>query len=463
MMARSRISELRLDRSLLRPGMRLGVAVSGGADSVALLLALNEVRGELGLTLHVVHLHHGLRGPEADGDLDFVRDLAAQFDLPFHTARVDTPAEAAARPGKPTETIEEAARRLRYRWFRDLLLEVPLNAIATAHTLDDQAETVLAKILRGAWTEGLSGVHPTVQHPEGLILRPFLAVSRSEIESYLRSMSQSWREDSSNRHLAYTRNRIRHEVLPLLDPWNPRLREHLAQMAELARDEEAWWSLEIARIASGLIVPGRPVRGGGRAAAEGIALDVSRLAKSHAALQRRILRYAAGQLGLSPDFRSTESMRQLVLNGRAGQKYELAHGLRVERSHRELRLSVQPPGTGSAGDAGVPAVEVPVPGEVEAPDYGFRIRVEADPPPQMPMLATLRVWKPGDRVTLEHSGGPRKVKEVLERLKVAGEARTSWPVLELSGRIIWMQGVSVQSESGIRVKANSLEAKDGPA
>ncbi len=141
-----------------------------------------------------------------------------------------------------------------------------VDAVATAHTLDDQAETVLAKFLRGAWTEGLSGIHPVLEFPEGRILRPLLDTTRAEIETFLRARGQSWREDSSNRHLTFTRNRIRHELLPLLENWNPRLREHLAQMAELARDEEAWWQAELERLAPQILLHGRPVRGGGRAA-----------------------------------------------------------------------------------------------------------------------------------------------------------------------------------------------------
>ena len=130
-----------------------------------------------------------------------------------------------------------------------------VDAVATAHTLDDQAETVLAKFLRGAWTEGLAGIHPVLEFPEGRILRPLLATTRAEVEAYLGELGQDWREDSSNRHLTFTRNRIRHELLPLLESWNPRLREHLAQMAELARDEEAWWQAELARLAPQLILP----------------------------------------------------------------------------------------------------------------------------------------------------------------------------------------------------------------
>ncbi|MGH9562690.1 MAG: tRNA lysidine(34) synthetase TilS, partial [Terracidiphilus sp.] len=226
---------LPLETSLLMPGMRVAVALSGGADSVALLRALAARREELGLVLHAAHLHHGLRGAEADGDLEFCRELAAKLAIPFHEARVDVAGEARAdaKSGKLAETIEEAARRLRYAWFRQLLTEIPLHAVVTAHTLDDQAETVLAKFLRGAWTEGLSGIHPKLETAgAGLILRPMLGLKRAEIEAYLRALGQEWREDSSNRHLTFTRNRIRHELLPLLEGWNPRLREHLAQMAE---------------------------------------------------------------------------------------------------------------------------------------------------------------------------------------------------------------------------------------
>ncbi len=140
--------------------MRLAVALSGGADSVALLRILAARSGELGLVLHAAHLHHGLRGAEADGDLEFCRELDGEAGLPFHEARVDTTRETQAelKSGKAAETIEEAARRLRYQWFRKLMASDEVDAIATAHTLDDQAETVLAKFLRGAWTEGLAGI-----------------------------------------------------------------------------------------------------------------------------------------------------------------------------------------------------------------------------------------------------------------------------------------------------------------
>jgi tRNA(Ile)-lysidine synthase len=450
---------LPIDAKLLRPGLRVAVGLSGGADSVALLRALAERSRELGLVLHAAHLHHGLRGEEADADLAFARSLAADLGLPFHEARVDTEAEAKANAAsaKPAETIEEAARRLRYGWFRQLMASGEVEAVATAHTRDDQAETVLAKFLRGAWTEGLSGIHPVVEFPEGRILRPLLSTTRAEVEAYLAALGQNWREDSSNRHLTFTRNRIRHELLPLLEGWNPRLREHLAQMAQLALDEEAWWQAELARLGPQLLLPGKPVRGGGREAADGLALDVTRLAALAPALQRRLLRYAAEQLGAAVDFPSTEALRTMALAGRAGQKLELAQGLRAERTHRELRLAVLPVAkAGTAAAESAPEYTVAIPGEILAPAFGLRLRIEATGTHEG-QTATLRNWKPGDRVRLRHSSGPSKVKEVLERLRVTGSSRAFWPVLELDGRIAWMRGVEVEPEPGIRIEATSLE------
>ena len=504
-------SALTIETSLLKPGLRLAVGLSGGADSVALLRVLAERSRELGLVLHAAHLHHGLRGAEADADREFCRELAQSLEVPFHESQVDTGEAALADPGtgKAAETIEEAARRLRYGWFRELMASGVVDAVATAHTRDDQAETVLAKFLRGAWTEGLSGIHPVVQFIEGRILRPLLGASRAEIEAYLGRLGQGWREDSSNRHLSFTRNRIRHELLPVLENWNPRLREHLVQMAELARDEEAWWRAELERLGPKLILPGRPVRGGGRAAGDGLAIEVARLEELPAAVQRRVLRYAAGKLGAAPDFDSTEALRELALAGRAGKKCELAQGLRGERTHRELRLTV---GVGVDRSVAVAAAAytVEIPGEIVAQEWGIRVRIalpaqreddekhtagakalsyfdgfsarlkscpvtkqDAERVFPQPVEschdkagasetssvsgAVLRAWKAGDRVRLRHSGGPRKVKEVLERLRVYGSARARWPVVELNGRIVWMQGVELEPEPGVVVSVSPLD------
>lgn len=467
--ARKAAASLALDTSMFKPGMRVAVGLSGGADSVALLCALSERSRELGLVIHAAHLHHGLRGEEAGGDLEFCRDLTARLDIPFHEARVDTAAEARANPGtgKPQESIEEAARRLRYAWFQQLSSKEQLHAVATAHTLDDQAETVLAKFLRGAWTEGLAGIHPRLESAEGVIIRPLLKTTRAEIEAYLKAIGQPWREDTSNRQLSFTRNRIRHELLPQLESWNPQLRTHLANMATLARDEEAWWQAELDRLAPQLILRGRPVRGGGRATSEDVALDCTRLAALAPALQRRLLRRAAAELGAEPDFAATESLLNLALRGHASQRIELANGITAERTPRELRFSLgagpksknaETPSRGKSTEPPQTPLETPIPGQIDSPAFGLTLKIDfaGVKTSSQPVTATLRNWRPGDRVRLRYSSGPRKVKEVLEYLRVTGSDRVLWPVLEFDGRLIWMQGVELEPEPGLILTVRPL-------
>jgi tRNA(Ile)-lysidine synthase len=449
--------------------MRVAVGLSGGADSVSLLRALAARSAELGLVVHAAHLHHGLRGAEADDDLVFCRNLTTKLGVHLHEACVDTAASAEPDPksGKPRETIEEAARRLRYSWFRQLLSKEQLHVVATAHTLDDQAETVLAKFLRGAWTQGLAGISPVLHFPEGRILRPLLAVSRADIETYLSELGQVWREDTSNRHLTFTRNRIRHELLPLLEGWNPRLREHLVQMSDLAREEESWWQAELARLAPQMLLPGRSARGGGRSAgsgpAGGLGIEVTRLAALAPAMQRRLLRHAAEQFGIRLEFAATEALRSFALSGRAGQRLSFPEGLRAERTVRELRLSIGPSVADGAAAAGaIPEYTTEIPGKIVAPAFGLHLEIRVSGSADgnhehrgswTGSEATLRNWRPGDRVRLRHSSAPRKVKEVLERLRVTGTERALWPVLEVSGSIVWMRGADLEGAPGLVVRA----------
>lgn len=328
---------LPLNRALLKPGMRLAVAVSGGADSVALLRVLADAAPEIGLVLSVAHLHHGIRGAEADTDAEFVTALAGQLGLPLHRRDVDAPSVARAN----RETLEEAARNLRYAWFGELLASGAVDAVATAHTLDDQAETVLHKLLRGAWTEGLSGIHPVLKQPRGAILRPFLEVRRTDIEAWLSAMGQAWREDATNADITFTRNRIRHELLPALEEWNPQIRRTLANLATLSREEESYWQEELARNLPRLLLPGKPVRGGGRAASAHsgeatLALEIERLPASPAA-RRRILRAMAREMGVSLNFEQTDRLLAMCASNGA-RRQTLTATLRAERSARELRL-----------------------------------------------------------------------------------------------------------------------------
>ncbi len=368
-------------RNLLRPGDRICVAVSGGADSVALFRALHAansaVRDALGVGLSVAHVHHGIRGEEADEDFEFVRQICARLEIPLHVHRADVPALAES----TREGLEETARNVRYGFFRDLLQTGEADAVLTAHTLDDQAETVMMKLLRGAWTEGLSAIHPVVEVPgvlgkhPGRILRPLLATSRAEVLAYLQAIHQPWREDPSNADWSFTRNRVRHQLMPILRDLNPSAAENLAHVAELAREDEARWQGEVGRLLPQILLPGKPVRGGGRAVGTApgdaeVSIELDRLRSMDPALRRRILRAAAREIGTRLSFDDTSRLLELagfsplaqVGSGlgsgggsglgsggsvrlpdrqpgtRPGAVLHLPDGLRAERSLREIRL-----------------------------------------------------------------------------------------------------------------------------
>jgi tRNA(Ile)-lysidine synthase len=235
-----RISELgvRLQQHLREKrwagaGQRVGVAVSGGADSVGLLFLLLELRAKLGIVLSVVHFNHKLRGRASEADEKFVAKLAARFDLPFYVEREDI----AAKSKRERRNLEDAARRGRYAFFSRLVAEGRVDRIAVAHTADDQAETVLAHILRGTGLAGLGGIHPEV----GCVFRPLLRFRRDELRGYLKARRQDWKEDATNRDTKRMRARIRLKLMPLLEKnFQPAVVEHLCQLGDLAREDEAW-------------------------------------------------------------------------------------------------------------------------------------------------------------------------------------------------------------------------------
>jgi tRNA(Ile)-lysidine synthase len=454
----------RIDRQELHAGMQVAVAVSGGADSVGLLRTLVLCAREIGLVLSVAHVHHGIRGAAADEDARFVAEMAARLELPFLLHRADTPARAR----NHGETLEEAGRQDRYAWFRDLLAQGKVNAVVTAHTLDDQAETVLHRLLRGAWTEGLGGIHPVIACPGGRIVRPFLETRHTEIVVWLRSIGQPWREDASNDDRSFTRNRIRHELLPQLAQYNPRIEEQLARVAAMARDEEAWWEAEVRRLLPSLVLPGRPVRGGGRAVSthpdEGsVGIELERLRELAPAVGRRILRAAAQELGCELNFEATDRLMNLS-DPAAPRRLQLTAEVRAERTPRELRLVRE----GSSSRQGAPppeSVELPIPGEAAGLGVRLRAMARGSEPTAHLAPARLRGPQPGDRVRMRHSRNARPLKEVFERMQVESERRRNWPLLEWGGRIVWMQGVDVDPETDLpfEIEAVGEELKvEGP-
>jgi tRNA(Ile)-lysidine synthase len=425
-------------KALLRAGDRLGIAVSGGADSVALLRAMHELRSELGTVLKVLHFNHKIRGADSDEDERFVRSLAEQFDLEFLESSANT--QQHAREHK--HSLETAARTVRYNFFRELVQAGTVNKIATAHTLDDQAETLLLRLVRGTGLKGLRGVHD--QTAEGII-RPMLAIRRAEVEEYLRSLGQPWREDSTNRELHHTRNRIRHELLPLLSrDYNPNIADTLARTAEVAAADEAYLSAETAKLIPLVLLPGKPTRGGGRAVTdESLAFDAPKLLAQPLAIRRRLLRAAAERLGLSLELHQVEG----ALSLKPGGKLVISPQWRISRSARELRF--EPP----AREGVSYEYPLPIGGEAAIPEMSIVVRARLIPLDTADARGTLdaqnlsssallvvRNWRAGDQFQQAYASRSRKIKELLEEIKPPAELRSMWPVVEADGAIIWVRG-----------------------
>ena len=467
------------EHDLLRPGERVAIAVSGGADSVALLRLLLELREELGIVLAVAHVNHQLRGADAERDAEFVAELAERHGVEFHLAVRDVGAYAV----EHKLSLEAAGRRVRYDFFRALVDEGKADKVATAHTLDDQAETVLLKLLRGSWLRGLAGIHPRLRAEDGRVwvVRPLLGTSRRELEAYLDRVGQPWREDLSNQDRRFRRNRVR-QLLPLLEAeHNPEIRAALAQTAELARAEESYWAEKIAGIAPELISHSAPT-GEIAARAEGIGtesvtVDSELLGRQPLALQRRLLRFAGEQVGLKLGFEEVERLRRL-LSARGGSRCELPAGweARKRRSLNRSSLHIFRPGKGAGDDetrssergaqcrkqSSAYEYRLRVPGELHVPEARRIIRVRLVEvgdgraranlidPKRIEGELTVRNWRPGDRYHPLGDEREKKLKVYFQQYRIPPEERTMWPLVFSNEHLVWAAGMPVASAFAFR-------------
>lgn len=458
-----RVSEAITRQAMAGAGTRLAVAVSGGADSVALFLILREVSPPLGIILSVAHFNHQLRGAEADADEQFVRDLAQQAGVEFHVERADVAAEAK----RNHWNVEDAGRRLRRRFFNGLVERGLADRVAVAHTADDQAETVLAHLLRGTGLAGLAGIHPI----SGPVIRPLLSIRRGELRAYLSERGQAWREDASNLDTARLRARIRHQLLPLLEKdYQPALADRLCQLAELACGEEEFWgALTEARFA-----------GAAERFPRGVSIPVAELASAtpekplmdllaaSPAVARRLVRRAVKEVASErqhPSAAHVERVLELAQRGHGGQRIELPGGVRVERTlDQRLRFfrEAQETKCDAASyeyDVGWPLAEEAT---LQVSEAGSRFSLKLiDWPPAssetrvglVPLDAglltpplVLRNWRPGDEYRPAGRRRVYKLKELLYQAKVEAGQRTGWPVLTSAGRVIWARGLPPAGE-----------------
>ena len=401
----NKLTEFSRQYQMILPGDRIVCAVSGGADSVALLFALYLLRDKLEITLEAAHFNHHLRGEESDADADFVRKLCDQYDIPLHMG------EGYVTAGE--KGLEAAARDARYAFLRTLP-----GKIATAHTADDNAETILMHLIRGTGLKGLGGITPV----HGSVIRPMLAITRQEVEAFLNEYYVKHIEDSSNGSDDFLRNRIRHHVLPLLREENPRLSQNLSQMALRLRMDEQFLTQQ---------------------AQACLELPVSELKQLHPALRSRTLEQFLKREGVrEPEHTHIAMAEALLFSDKPSARANLPGGVTVSRCYDRLTVLRQ--------EEPLPEMEIPCPGSCAIP--GFRVTAQQ----AQEVINTrdtftvcpdgkifLRQRRSGDEMRL--SGGSKSLKKIMIDRKIPASERQHIPVIADEKGILGVYGIGVNT------------------
>ena len=425
-----RVRRFAARHDLWQPGTRVVAAVSGGSDSVAMLFLLHDLqaRGDLELAA-VAHVNHQMRSVSGE-DEAFCGSLATRLGIPFASTSVDVPALARSRK----QSLELAARVARHAYLAELRATLGADVVATAHTRDDQAETVLMRLMRGTGSKGLAGILPRRQFR----VRPVLCASRAELRGYLQARNEAWRDDETNADVTNPRNRVRHELLPYLQRhFNPGIQMALARTAETLAAEDAWLDRITAAACLDVIE---------RTPSE-FAVQVDRLRVFPEAVQRRVLHRALAEtLGRAPSHEDVVSLLG-----------------RMEHFHGKWVLVHKP--------AAPFRLELAVPGEVRT-EAGWLVRAEPFDTPQRctpradvaqidaaAVTGTLvvRSRRPGDRLKPVGLGGTKKLQDVLVDRKVSRHERANVPIVtDATERIIWVAGHVLGEEFRVTERTKSV-------
>ena len=446
-------------RALLQPNQSVLVAVSGGPDSVALLSVLHQLAPAWNFSLTVIHCNYGLRGAESEGDASFVTGLCHRLNLPCLVRSL----HISSREAGLSSSLQARARELRYRLFRDLSVALGVDRVALGHTADDQAETVLLRMLRGAGLRGLAGMPHTRGH---LFVRPLLTVTRREILSYLDTRGLSFRTDSSNATSIYLRNRVRHELLPVLQSLAPATVRLLARQADLLREDDRLLS----RLAAHRLVRATQSRD-----SKLIVLDRAALLEQPAALQRRMLRQA--MQALSPSSRGARgdvvlSMLASLASRRSGGSWTIGF-LKVTSEPGQVRIKLDLPPSSHTGavlhqasTSPSPAVTLStVPSTVPWPPTGAVIRINVVTRERglallkkpsstaaifdaehLSLPLTVRSWRRGDYFFPAGMAGRRKkLQDYFTDAKLGRSMREHIPLLLSRENIAWIVGQRIDA------------------
>jgi tRNA(Ile)-lysidine synthase len=444
-----RVGEQARARRLFSRGERILVALSGGPDSVALLSLLAELGPTWELDLHALHINHGLRAEEAEEDARFAASFCAQLGVPFRCESIDL------RKGRFPQgrSLQERAREARYDALARVGRDLAADRIALGHTADDQAETLLMWMLRGAGMTGLAGMPPA---REGRLIRPLLEITRDEIIDYLEARSLPYRTDSSNVSLRYLRNRIRHELMPALKRFNPSIIEVLGRQSDIFREDDRCLQQLVCEQLVRVTEAARNGRDRVMDRAGFLALPL--------ALQRRLVRTLIRQMSgipKGPSFMAVASVLDRIVRGRSGSVVAI-QGISIAREYGKIRFS----GLQHRSDAGPEApadLPVVVPSTTVWPLTGQTIRIRAadvagvrraSGPLEPRRLAVfdadrvttgglaLRTWRPGDWFQPAGMNGRRKkLQDFFADIKLPREQRRQIPLLVAPEGILWIAGV----------------------
>ena len=432
-------------RGLFEPGQHLLVAVSGGSDSVALLTLLHRLLPQWRLRLTAVHFNYGLRGNESEEDQSFVMSLCDSLQMPLHCVLLDV----RTRPKRVS--LQAQARELRYRAMAELAEDLGVDRIAVGHTAEDQVETILLWMLRGTGLAGLAGM-PAQR--EGMIIRPLYDVRRRELLTFLDETRQGYRQDSSNAKPLYTRNRIRHELVPVLSRIAPAAINAFCRMGDLCREDDRYLDAQAKRLGPSLVRPGTD---------GGYSIDRHSLQAEPLAMQRRLLRELFRRMRptrRAPTMATVEAVLGFLSSKVIGERHS-AGGVRVRVT--PSTVCVQPAGSVAAQSepaAAVAAQSVRIPSVIEWAGTGQRIRVQEGAPAEaahqlsgsrgwamivdadrLSQPLRIRSWRAGDRfVPSGMKGRSKKLQDYFVDLKIPLSQRRRIPILEAPEGIIGVLG-----------------------
>ena len=449
-----RVLEYMKKYNMVESGDKIVVGVSGGADSLALLHILNEIKNIFFLELVVAHVHHGLRGKDADTDAEFVEGICRDWQIPFYIKKVNVK-ELASKWGL---SEEEAGRKVRYDFFEQILKDIKGQKIALAHHRDDQAETILYHLIRGTGLKGLQGMKPV---RDGKIIRPLLQISRQQIEEYCREKNLKYRVDLTNKDIVYTRNRIRNLLIPYIQKnFNPNFAESLVRMGDIIREEEEFLSFySNQKFDKWVVVSDGKVE-----------IPIDFFNSSPKAISRRIVRLAVEKLAKSMDdisFVHTEEVLNMALHSPTGSTLDLPGNLKARKDYEALVI------LDDKKTYSIPPFQYPItiPGkfyikeleleivcqQVEKPDVLNKgiwcIYVDKD---KIQGGLWVRNRRDGDRFQPLGMGGTKKLKDYFIDRKIPRGERDAIPLVVDENNIIWVVGHQINENYKITKNTKNI-------